>query len=138
MGDRMAELFGCARHIDMDPLMIAGRFGELVHLGLGDLMPIGDPDLLPNQAFEVFKVNFAHRISSKARPAGGQHQMTGPLSLCWPGNPAKMLGSSFQSCAPALDAILGSSFEPRARLKRRKNPWAQYDFTFLRAPSAHL
>ncbi len=62
-----------ALHVDVDPLMIAGGFGELVDLLLGDLDPVADGHFLALQAFQFFE------------RSDGTHGVS--LLLCWPGWP---------------------------------------------------
>ena len=58
MGDRAADFLGRARDIDVDPLMITGRVGKLVHAVLIDRVPVGHADFLPGKGFEICVGNF--------------------------------------------------------------------------------
>ena len=54
--DRPAEgaLLGLL-DVDVDPLVVTGRVGELVHALLGDLHPVGGADLLPGSGLDVLE-----------------------------------------------------------------------------------
>jgi len=45
----------CAHHIDMNPLVVAGRFGELVDAILTDFEPVADSKFLAHPAAEIIK-----------------------------------------------------------------------------------
>ena len=62
MGDRAADFFGRALDVDVDPLMVAGGFGELVDPLLGDFQPIGHADFLADQAGQILELHRVHRL----------------------------------------------------------------------------
>ncbi len=54
MRDRPAERTGLGPlRVDVDPLVVAGRLGEHVHLLLGDLVPVAVADVLADEALEA-------------------------------------------------------------------------------------
>ena len=78
MGDRAADLLGGALHVHMDPLMVAGGLGELVHPLLGDLDPVRHADFLTDQAGQILEFHRIHRLLPK-----GLKQVFG--SITWGG-----------------------------------------------------
>jgi hypothetical protein len=53
VGDRSTKRAGlCALNIDVDPLMVAGRIGENIHLFLCDRKVIGKSEVLTDQTLE--------------------------------------------------------------------------------------
>jgi hypothetical protein len=63
--------FACgAFRVDVDPLLVAGRFGELVDAILGDFHSVADADLGADSALEVIKVvEHAHLAAPVVRLA---------------------------------------------------------------------
>jgi len=64
VSDRAAEFAIGARHVHMDPLVVAGGLGELVHPFLGDLKPIGNADFLSHEAGQVLDIDRGHERPS--------------------------------------------------------------------------
>jgi hypothetical protein len=60
VGDRAAHLAVGALDVDVDPLVIARRVGELVDPVLANLDPVGDPDLLPHEAGQILHFDGVH------------------------------------------------------------------------------
>ena len=66
VGDGAADLAGGALHVDVNPLVVAGGVGELVHPVLIDLHPVGDADFLAHHGVHfIERDGFAHGGSSR-------------------------------------------------------------------------
>src|SRR6267378_3764903 len=62
-----------AFRVDMNPLLVAGRLGELVDAVLGDLDPVADADLGADSGLELIEiVEHSHRALVDSRRAGSQ------------------------------------------------------------------
>ena len=79
VGDGGAEFLRGALDIDVDPLVIARRLGELVDLALRDLVPGRDAYLGSDEGFEIFELDKAHGglfswVRRRCRPYCAENQ----------------------------------------------------------------
>ena len=79
MGDRRTEgAFLRALDVDMDPLVIVGRIGELVDAVLGDLEPLAGTEILADRLLERFgAAEFLSHVGSSCAPEGRPGWMPG-------------------------------------------------------------
>src|SRR6266487_5118865 len=83
--------FACgAFHVDVDPLLVASRFGELVDAILGDFHPVADADLGADGALEVVKVfEHAHLATPVVRLAN-EPRVKLPIPAPWSGRQVRL------------------------------------------------